>query len=206
MRGRSLGDELVKVSCASLRRERRAAALERGPAGPSTSHVPSSALPVHEDETEMASPAARTSCSGGSGAWLPGHRRLPILEWQRECLAPARLWGQAASFGASYLPFSGSDERCLWRDAALAAKTLQTNWGCDTPSPPPPKSPWSRAAGSGDPRFAPSPAAGCECAHKSSAVLIPLRLWFFFLFPLPYTSLWGSGVTLPVAGALPWLC
>lgn len=74
------------------------------------------------------------------------------------------------------------------------------------PPPPPPKSPWSWAAGSGDPRFAPSPAAGCECAHKSSAVLIPLRLWFFFLFPLPYTSLWGSGVTLPVAGALPWLC
>lgn len=62
------------------------------------------------------------------------------------------------------------------------------------------------AAGSGDPRFAPSLAAGRERAHKSSAVLIPLRLWFFFLFPLPYISLWGSGVTLPVAGALPWLC
>lgn len=102
MHGCTHGGELVKVSRASLRRERRAAALERGPAGPNTSHAPSSALPVHENETEIASPAALTSCSGGerSGAWLPGAGRLPVLEWQRECLAPACLWGHAVYFDA----------------------------------------------------------------------------------------------------------
>lgn len=49
---------MVEVSCASLCRE-------RGPAGPSTSCAPSSALPVHENEMEIALPAALLSCSGG---------------------------------------------------------------------------------------------------------------------------------------------
>ena len=51
------------------------------------------------------------------------------------------FWGQAGGFSASYLSFSGSEEVCLWRGAALAAETLPTDWGCEPTSP---KSPWSR--------------------------------------------------------------
>lgn len=92
------GGELGKVSCASLR---------RGPAGPSTSRAPSSALLVHENDTEIASPAALMSCSGGERSvaprgWalacprvaegMPGSS-LPLgTGWLFPCPIPTFLW------------------------------------------------------------------------------------------------------------------
>lgn len=98
------------------------------------------------------------------------------------------------------LSFSGSDELCPLRGAALAAKTLSVNVK-PTSQKPMALEPRNWGAGTGDPRFAPSPAAGCEQPHKSSAVLIPFRLWFFFLFPLSCVSPGGSGVASPAAGS-----